>query len=286
MLHLIFTSKKSFNIIRYNIFNISIQTNNLYYVFSYINIIYYLCKNEIAMSFRRDILDQISRKKKGVVFSFKDLTFPAGKLANVAVVLSELCKKGELNRLEKGAYFKPASSSGLFTHPDLSQEALVKYLTAKYDGYVTGDRAYSQFGLTNAPCAKVSIATRKNVRRTNFHGLEVDFVKAYVGHIRSSEELYCVHILDAIKDIKSIFGKTEQEIYDVLKINHIGKLSSGHKIKLINMAQNYPPRVKKILGDIFEDLHEYSLRDKVTQGLYPTTRYSLNYAPASTPSLT
>ena len=69
-------------------------------------------------SFRKEILQQIEQIDVGRIFTFRDLSFPNDKLANVAVFLSEQSKKGILMRVEKGAYFRPRKSAlGLGTIP-------------------------------------------------------------------------------------------------------------------------------------------------------------------------
>ena len=75
------------------------------------------------VSFRREILQQIERIDTGRIFTFRDLSFPNDKLANVAVLLSEQNKKGVLVRVEKGAYFRPRKSAlGLGSLPVYQDE--------------------------------------------------------------------------------------------------------------------------------------------------------------------
>ena len=61
-------------------------------------------------SFRKEILNQIEQIDTGRIFTFRDLSFDAGKIANVAVLLSEQSRKGILIRVEKGAYYRPKKS--------------------------------------------------------------------------------------------------------------------------------------------------------------------------------
>jgi predicted transcriptional regulator of viral defense system len=58
----------------------------------------------IVLSFKSDILKQVERIPEGKIFTFSDIVFPMEKFANLAVILSDLSRKGQLVRFEKGAY--------------------------------------------------------------------------------------------------------------------------------------------------------------------------------------
>ena len=80
-------------------------------------------------SFKTDIYSQIDNIPEGRIFTFGDLSFPQSKLANIAVILSNLTKEKKLARIEKGAYYKPRPSSlGLGALPVYQDEKL-NYLT-------------------------------------------------------------------------------------------------------------------------------------------------------------
>ena len=216
---------------------------------------------------------QIKAKKRSVVFSFSDLIFPSDKLGHVAVVLSDLCKTGDVIRLEKGAYYKPCDTSH---NPCLAEHAIVTYITSKHKGYVTGHYAYNQLGLTQGRSPAITIASSRPVRRMEINGLKFFFVKTYVNN-PSVKDVGLVYILDAIKDIKMIPGRTVQDVYDAIKSSHIKELSPKRMERLVCLSQKYPPRVRKILGDMLDDLREGALRDRVVQSLCPTTRYVQHY---------
>lgn len=226
------------------------------------------------MSFRQSIVWQVSQKKRGIIFSSGNLVFPQEKLANVAVILSDLCKIGTIMRFEKGAYYRPYLSTRKSCP---TERAILEYLTSKSKGYVSGRYAYDYVGLKQDLFSEITIASCNPIRHIEINGLKVVFVKAYVDKV-ASKDIGMVYLLDTIKDIKNIPGHTEQDVYDTLKQKCIKALPLQNIERLVRLSQKYPPRVRKILGDMLEDINEISLRDKVIQSLYPTTRYVLNYA--------
>ena len=130
-------------------------------------------------SFRKEILQQIEQIDVGRIFTFRDLSFPNDKLANVAVFLSEQSKKGILMRVEKGAYFRPRKSAlGLGTLP-VYQDEQFRYITQKLDGYITGAYIYNKMGLTEQVAKTITEANHKPVRTIRIKKLDLKSEKNY-----------------------------------------------------------------------------------------------------------
>lgn len=228
-------------------------------------------------TFRRELLAQIEQIEKGKIFTFRDLSFPQERLANVAVLLSGLTKRGELVRVEKGAYYRPRESKlGLGKLP-VFQEEQFQYITRKLGGYITGAYIYNKLGLTEQVATTITIATRKPTRRFRFKNLEIECVKAYSEEIENAETLTFLRILDAIKDLKHIPGRTEQDVYDQIKKQYVMPLPLDSLNKIVSLSVKYPPRVRKVLCDMFGDLHFVELQSEVFKTILPTTRFELNY---------
>lgn len=228
-------------------------------------------------SLKENISEQIKRIESGKIFTFKDLVFPFDKYANVSVVLSEKSKKGELIRIEKGAYYKPRKSAlGLGNLPVYQNEQL-KYLTEKLDGYITGAYIYNKMGLTEQVPSVITIATPKTVRRFSFKKLAIETVKSYIEEPVNEDILIYLRLLDAIKDIKKIPGRTQQDVYETLKHRYFERYDYSSLNKIVSLASSYPPRVRKILSDILEDINYPDLQHKLSQTLIPTTRFDLHY---------
>lgn len=229
-------------------------------------------------SFKAEILEQIDNIPDGKIFTFRDLLFPLDKMANVAVILSDLSKDSKLVRVEKGAYYKPKKSSlGLGELP-VFQDEQIAYLSKKLNGYLTGGYIYNKMSLTEQVSQTITIASHTPVRPFRFNNLAIKSVKAYVKDIPKSEtDLKLVRILDTIKDIKNIPATSPQEAYDRIFSYHLSCLSQKELEKIVSLSISYPPRVRKILGDMMEQNNSHDLMEYLVGTISPTTRFDLSY---------
>ena len=228
-------------------------------------------------SFRKNILRQIEQIDAGRIFTFRELSFDLGKTANVAVLLSELNRKGMLVRVEKGAYYRPRKSAlGLGNLP-VYQDEQFRYLTEKLGGYITGAYIYNKMSLTEQVATTITIATPSPVRRFSFKKLDIECVKAYSLEYREESQIPYLRLLDAIKDMKRIPGTTAQDIYDRVKSLYFEKYGVPELEKIVSLSRSYPPRVRKTVADILGDIGQPLLQSEVTRTLLPTTRFNLSY---------
>ncbi len=196
------------------------------------------------------MLGQIGQLEAGRIFLFKDLSFDAGRTANVAVLLSEQCRKGNLVRISKGAYYRPAKSKlGLGELPVYQDEQL-RHITNKLQGYITGVYAYNKMGLTEQMATSITIATARPVRNFQFGRLHIVCVKAYVQDCMDETSIPYLRVLDAIKDMKHIPGTTEQEVYDLVRTLYFSRYSIHEIEKVTSLAKCYPPRVRKAVSNL------------------------------------
>ncbi len=231
-------------------------------------------------SFKAYIQYQIESIPEGKIFTFANLAFPMDKFANVAVILSDLTKKKELVRVEKGAYYRPKQSSlGLGMQPVYQDEQL-SYLTRKLDGYLTGAYIYNKMSLTEQVPTVITIAVHQPVRPFKFKKLSVECVKAYVSTPDNEETLRLTRMLDAIKDLKHIPGTSPRAAYNKIFDLHISKLSKSDLKKIVNLAAAYPPRVRKILSDMLAGGNNEQLVEQLVGTICPTTRFDLSYKTA------
>jgi len=195
-------------------------------------------------SFRQEITEQIERIPKGRIFTAKDLTFDVLKTANVNVLLAELVKKGRIKRIEKGIYYIPKESKlGLGTLP-LSQNEIVRYLTRKYGGYLSGYCVYNMMGLTEQVPAVLTIATPNPVRPFRFDNLRFNCIKAHRGNFEPQETKYLM-VLDAINDMEHIPGKTGDKVFQRLKIIFFNEYTDKETRVLAKLAMYYPKKVQR-----------------------------------------
>ena len=195
-------------------------------------------------SFRKEITEQIERIPKGRIFTTKDLTFDTGRTAYVNKLLSELVNKGWIKRIEKGTYYIPKESKlGLGTLP-LSQNEIVRYLTQKYGGYLSGNCVYNMMGLTEQVPTVLTIATPNPVRPFRFDNLRFDCIKAHRGSFEPHETKYLM-VLDAINDMEHIPGKTGDKVFQRLKIIFFNEYTDKETRVLAKLAMYYPKKVQR-----------------------------------------
>lgn len=232
------------------------------------------------VSFRKEMLQQIERMEAGRIFTFRDLSFDKEKSANVAVLLSEQSKKGFLVRIEKGAYYRPRKSALGFGKLPVYQDEQFRYLTKKLGGYITGTYIYNKMGLTEQMSMTVTIATLSPVRRFRFENLDIECVKSYCSDCSDETLVPYLRLLDAIKDMKRIPGTVGKDLYSRFKDQYFGRYSFSELNKVVRLAKDYPPRVRKVVSDILGNIGQSTLQHKMEATLLPTTRFNMNYKTA------
>jgi hypothetical protein len=228
-------------------------------------------------SFKANIYKQIEKIPEGRIFTFNDLAYPLPKFANVAVILSHLTKEKKLKRVEKGAYFKPKLSSLGFGYLPVYQEEKLNYLTNKLNGYLTGAYIYNKMSLTEQVPSVITIAVRHPVRAFRFEELSIKCVKAYADITDNDQDLYLIRTLDAIKDYRHIPGTNPQVAYDRILNLHLSLLELSNLKKIVFLAKNYPPRVRKILSRMLHENNNHELEAQLMATICPTTRFNLSF---------
>ena len=228
-------------------------------------------------SLRAHILSQIEKIERGRIFTYNDLSFYRNKMAHVAVLLSKFAKDGTIIRVRKGAYYRPQESRlGLKKLPVYQDEQL-NYLTKKLGGYISGIYAYNKMSLTEQVPSIITIATTKPTRNHKFNNLIIECVKSYINIQEESKNIQYALILDAIKDIKHIPGTTQQDVYNKILNFYFKEYSKKEISTIINISKNYPPRVRKVVADLLNDIGYNKYCNDLVATLLPTTRFKLDY---------
>ena len=203
------------------------------------------------MSLRKDILNQIEIIDVGRIFTSHSLSFDACKIANVNVLLSELVKKGHLKRIGRGAYYKfEMSKYGLGPKPVYEAEK-IRYLSFKFGGYASGAYIFNLMGLTEQVPSVVTIAVPHPVREFVFGNVRVNSMKSYVEHF-CDEEIKYLRVLDAVREMKHIPGRTAKDVYKDLRSMFFEKYSEDELKVLIGLALHYPPGVRMMVYTLLE----------------------------------
>jgi len=204
-------------------------------------------------SFRKNIIRQIEQIEEGKLFTFKSLNFAPQKRANVAVILSEMTKKGAITRVEKGTYFRPKPSLLGLKHRPLAHQEKLDFISNELNGYITGPYIFNQMQLTEQVSMVVTVATPKPVRKFEKMNVRVECVKSYIDNL-GSVNLYHLRLLDAIKFIRVVPGTTPADVYARLVDFHFKKIQKKDLEEINRLALKYPPRVRRIMMDINQDL--------------------------------
>lgn len=204
-------------------------------------------------SFRKNIIAQVELMEEGKIFTFRNLNFEPQKRANVAVVLSEMTRKGAVVRVEKGTYFRPKPSLIGLKHRPLAHQEKLEFISKELKGYITGPYIFNQMQLTEQVPMIVTVATPKPVRKFEKMNVRVECVKSYVENL-DSVNLYHLRLLDAIKSIREVPGTTPSDVYERLMNFHFKNLQKQDLMTINKLALKYPPRVRRIMVDICRDL--------------------------------
>lgn len=205
-------------------------------------------------SFRKEIIQQIEKIPEGRIFTTKDLMFDIAKTANVNVLLAELVKKGQVKRIEKGVFYKAKESSlGLGPLP-VREEELANFLQKKINGYLSGYYIYNLMGITEQVPTIITIATPKPVRPFRFDNMRFNCIKSYKDDVRPEEVKY-LRVLDAIRDMKHIPGRTSQQVYQTLKNRFFANYADEDVQIIAELAMKYPPRVRAITASLLEEVN-------------------------------
>lgn len=214
------------------------------------------------MSVAKITRDFIENFEDGKIFTINDI--PSCKKSSVIIELSRLFKKGLINKVSKGKYYKPKKRAFGQIGPS-SDDKISKYLdNAEGVSYETGSNSFRQLGLTTQISKTTTIATNKPYRKVQIDNINIKFVPKRVDV--KTKDIHLLQILDALKDIKKIPATTPSLAYVYLK-SIIEKESTENQFKLTKYAKKYTPRTKALLGAILKELGNnecaYELKDSL-----------------------
>ena len=220
------------------------------------------------------IQERIRQMPEGAVVTFANLSDSNVSAQALAVVVSRLVKQGVLTRLSKGRYGKPRQTRFGAIQPS-DKEVLESILKPKPNivaGYVSGIAAYNRLGLTTQVPNEILIVGPTSTRQTKIGKLCLRFVRSSVPI--TEETQYLLPLLDALRDAKNIPDTKTDEV--IIKIQEkIRQLGPSEKKTLSDIAVTYAPRVRALLGAIFELLGEEALAIGLKKALNPISAYSI-----------
>ena len=111
--------------------------------------------------------------------------------------------------------------------------------------------------------------------------IKAKFVKAYCDITESNIPL--LQLLDAFKDIRSIPGTETNNALELLKLK-VEKLSLSEQKKLAQLALNYPPATRALLGAVLEGGNDKKISEKLYKSLNPLSKYTLEIKESALPN--
>lgn len=225
------------------------------------------------MSIAGIINDRIEKIEVGAIFSYGDFNILPERMDAMAAALYRLASKGVIKRFGKGKYYKP--KNGIFGEVPLMENQVLESILKKngsWIGYITGTSAYNKLGLTTQITNEFTIATNELRKPIKLGRVKARFVKSY-GKIEE-KNIPLLQLLDAIKDFKNIPGTDPNTAINLLKIK-LKELSSNERTKLVQLALNYPPSTRAVLGALLEFSINDSIILKLYKSLNPLSTYDL-----------
>ncbi|MEZ0542539.1 DUF6088 family protein [Fibrella arboris] len=234
------------------------------------------------MTVSETITRQIEKFQEATSFGYADLSISRHDFSSAAKALERLQKKGLIQKLSKGKFYKPKQTVFGEKRPD-EQQILKPYLyhQGKRIAYITGNALYNQLGLTTQVPAVIQIASRDKRITINTGAIKATPVKSYVDVTEDNYQM--LGFLDAIKDLKQIPDVIVNEAITVIQ-SRIAKLNDREIQQLTDYALAYPPRVRALVGAILENVNKLSRLAVLRDSLNPLTQFDIGVAPTCLPT--
>lgn len=239
----------------------------------------YICSMNIA----KKIKGKIKRIKNGNTFTYKDLAIKKEEYTAASKTIERLIREGRIKRISTGVFYKPKQTIFGELKPD-EEKIITPYLfkNGKRIAYITGLLLYNKMGLTTQIPKEISIASNKKRIYISKGNIKASAVKSYVEV--TDENYKLLELLDAIKDIKKIPDLDKKPAIKILT-DKILKLNSKQKNELINIALEYPPRVRAFLGALLENIDKKIDTTSLDESLNPLSEYRLGISKETLPTI-
>ncbi len=225
------------------------------------------------MNIAKKIEKKIINFENGNPFTYKDLDIRKKEYLATSKTIERLIKKGIIKRISTGIFYKPKQT--IFGELKPNEEKIITpylFKNGKRIAYITGLTLYNKMGLTTQIPKEISIASNKKRIYISKGSIKAGAVKSYVEV--TDENYKLLELLDAIKDFKKIPDLDKKSAVKILS-NKIQKLNNKQKKKLIEIALEYPPRVRAFLGALLENIDKKINTKCLDNSLNPLSEYNL-----------
>ena len=209
-----------------------------------------------------------------------ELGVPAGGQLAAAKLLSRMVQKCQLERIERGLYYKPKKTPFGRSHPG-AREVLAKLLE-KNGGYITGTAAYNRLGLTSQNPGVIVIAGRGYRSPRSVAGVTIRCRRTKV--TPTPQNVPLLEILDALRAAKRIPDATVDDVVRGV-IAAVGTLTPSRRIQLVECALSYNPSVRALVCAIMRSRWPKVPVDALAASLNPLTTYTIGISAALLPTM-
>jgi predicted transcriptional regulator of viral defense system len=217
---------------------------------------------------------RLQQLSAGEVFDNSYFNIEANKKETLAKLLSRKVEEGQLARLAKGKYYKPKTT--IFgTLAPVTQQVINSFTqkNGKIIGYITGIKAYQERRLTTQMPTIIEIAIQGKAKPFQKIGnYQFRFVSRNFAF--TENQVPILQLLDALKDIKRIPDAPVSETIQTIK-EIIRQMNTADAQIMVELAQNYAPFVKALLGAIVQEVQPTILLTPLFDTLNPLSVYKI-----------
>lgn len=217
------------------------------------------------------ISEKIKKMPVGLVFTQSSFELDKAKREAVIKALNRLVEAGEIEKLAKGKFYKPEVT--VFGKLKPSSDEILKDLIEEKGcakGYLTGYSIFNKLGLTTQVSNAIQIGRNDFRPPLSRDFYSITFVKQKNKITAASIPL--LQILDSIRFIKKVPDASLSSCcYRLLDI--LSNLSSQEQSALVQLAFQYNPATRALVGAMFDQLNKEELTFSLLKTLNPITTY-------------
>jgi len=226
-----------------------------------------------AMKISDNVQNSIDRLPLGFVFTYADISIEVKNREAIIKSLNRMVASGKLQKIAKGKYYKPESSTFGSLPPiqyQVVKDLLIK--NGKQIGYITGIGAFNELGLTTQISNTIQIG-KNEIRSSIQRGLyKITFVKQK--NIITKENVQLLKLLDAIRLIRTIPDASLQSSTQRISMI-LSKFSETEIDSMIKLAMSYPPSTRALLGALLEQTSTSKNIETLRKSVNPITSYKI-----------
>lgn len=204
------------------------------------------------MVITKQVRETLEAIPPGKVLTITDFNVPLEYQPALVKALSRLVAEGSILKIAKGRYYKPKQTVFGTLKPPVAE--VVKDLlerNGKLIGYMTGTAAFAQLGLTTQITSAITIGTNKYRRPMKRGEYSVSFLVQ--SNAITRENIPLLLILDALKLLREIPATSPDDcVGGITRL--ITPMPESDRKRLTELAENYPPYVRALLGAILDSL--------------------------------